>query len=83
MPRSRSMAKGFERWPRDNGLGFSLSVGEVRGELQPCLGDDGLVGWYGHLWRNGTTATEVIGEVWGSNHWDAGDDLAALARDLG
>ena len=76
------LPKGFERWPRDSGAGFSFKADNLRGELHPARDEHNLVQWVGYLWVDGSGRDERVAEVWSDTHWAAAIKLAALAQEL-
>lgn len=59
---------GWEPWPRDLGVGFSFSSGNVRGDMQPAKGEDGLIGCRAVFWL-GDRKHEPVLEVFEEDHW--------------
>jgi len=63
-------------WPRDVGLGFSLSRDDIHADLSPVKNEEtGLIEWRAIAWR-GVDRDDVVAVVTGDTHWDAADLFA-------
>jgi hypothetical protein len=83
MARERRMHRAFEYWVYEyrqaRGPGYSFSMGPLVGELHPRRVGR-FIEWVGVAWLRDDGEMEPVIEAAAPTHWEAGDELAAVAK---